>query len=107
MPDSDGYEILSGSRYAHDRADVLHHPCDTRVPNNAHARKQHLRECTRNQREEARKAEKQRQRDAAANLRQIARLRAESERAYERAGIPAFTPGAHQLTIDPEGDPTK
>lgn len=105
MPDSAGWEILSGSRYARDAALVLHHPCDTRHPNNAGAKKQHERECSRGIREEARRLEKQRQRDAAANLREMTRLRKESDLAYSRAAPPAFVAGAHQLELSPEGDP--
>lgn len=104
MPDSDGWEIISASAYARPRDTVLHHPCDTRVPNNATAKREHLRECSRAFKERARQEERQRARDAAANLREMTRLRAESDRAYARATPPAFTPGAHQLTTD-EGDP--
>ena len=106
MPDSDGYEILSGSAYARDQAQILHHPCDTRVPNNATAKRDHLRECSKAFKERAKREQREREKEAARNLREMTRLRAESDRAYARAGVPAFTPGAHQLTIDPEGDPT-
>lgn len=47
MPDSDGYEILSGSAYARHVAAVLHHPCDSRVPNTERAKREHLRSCRR------------------------------------------------------------
>lgn len=83
MPDVDGFEILALNARRVDR--VYHHECDRFVPNTPKARREHLRDCRREQAKARRAAARDRAREAVARLRQINAERAEARRVEARS----------------------